>query len=95
MLLYIQYLLILLYMLLLLSRNIMVMMSKKKDAKQYKAMMDAMPPPEANSAIAGARWTDANGSLRSLLRITTGELKNFGAAFNAFTAASLVGANND
>ena len=74
---------------------IMTKMSKKKDAKQYKAIRAAMPPPEVNSAIAGASWTDSNGSLRSLLRITTGELKNFGAAFNAFTAASLVGANND
>lgn len=70
-------------------------MSKKKDARQYKAIRAAMPPPEPNSSIAGASWADANGSYRSLLRITAGELKNFGAAFNAFTAASLVGADND
>lgn len=74
---------------------IMVKVSKKKDAKQYKSMIAAMPPPEADSAIVGACWTDANGSLRSLLRITAGELKNLGAAFNAFTAASLAGADND
>ena len=70
-------------------------MSKKKDARQYKAIKAAMPPPEPNSAIVGASWADANGSLRSLLRITVGELKNFGAAFNAFTAASLAGSDND
>ena len=74
---------------------IMARMSKKKDARQYKAIRIAMPPPEPNSAIACAHWTDANGSLRSLLRITSGELKNFGAAFNAFTAASLVGSENE
>ena len=82
-----------------LARNavlpIMAKVSKKKDAKQYKAIIAAMPPPEANSAIAGASWTDANGSLRSLLRVTAGEIKNLGAAFNAFTAASLAGADND
>ena len=73
----------------------MARVSKKKDARQYKAIKAAMPPPEPNSAIVGASWTDANGSLRSLLRITVGELKNFGAAFNAFTAASLAGSDND
>lgn len=74
---------------------IMEKMSKKDDAKQYKAVRGAMPPPEADSAIACASWTDANGAMRTLLRITSGELKNFGAAFNAFTAASLVGAENE
>ena len=74
---------------------IMAKVATKKDAKQYKAMLAALPPPEADSAIAGASWTDANGSLRSFLRITAGELKNLGAAFNAFTAASLAGADND
>jgi hypothetical protein len=74
---------------------IMVKVSTKKDAKQYKAIIEALPPPEANSAIVGASWTDTNGSLRSLLRVTAGEIKNLGAAFNAFTAASLAGADND
>jgi hypothetical protein len=73
----------------------MAKVSKKKDADQYKAIIAAMPPPEANSAIVGASWTDANGAVRSLLRITAGEVKNLGAAFNAFTAASLAGADND
>ena len=74
---------------------IMARMSSKDEARQYKAVRAAMPPPESDSAIACASWTDANGALRTLLRITSGELKNFGAAFNAFTAASLVGAEND
>lgn len=82
-----------------LARNtvlpIMAKVAKKKDAGQYKAIIAAMPPPEANSAIAGASWTDSNGSLRTLLRVTAGEIKNLGAAFNAFTAASLAGADND
>jgi len=74
---------------------IMARMSSKDEAMQYKAVRAAMSPPESDSAIACASWTDANGALRTLLRITSGELKNFGAAFNAFTAASLVGAEND
>ena len=74
---------------------IMAKVSKKKDAKQYKSIIAAMPPPEAGSAIVGASWTDENGALRSLLRVTAGEIKNLGAAFNAFTAASLAGADND
>ena len=82
-----------------LARNavlpIMAKIATKKDAKQYKAIIAAMPPPEADSTIAGASWTDANGSLRSLLRVTAGEIKNLGAAFNAFTATSLAGADND
>ena len=67
----------------------------KKEAKQYKAMMTAMTPAEKNSALAYACWTDSNGSVRTLLRITANELKNFGSAFNAFTASSLLGAEND
>ena len=74
---------------------IMAKVAAKKDAVQYKAIIAAMPPPEPDSAIACACWTEANGSLRSLLRVTAGEIKNLGAAFNAFTAASLAGADND
>lgn len=74
---------------------IMARLSPEMDAKQYKAVRAAMPPPEANSALACASWADSNGAIRTLLRITSGELKNFGAAFNAFTAASLIGAEND
>lgn len=63
--------------------------AKTEDAQQYRTMIMAMAEPEANSAIAGAGWCEANGSYRWLLRVTANELKNFGAAFNAFTAASM------
>ena len=74
---------------------IMAKAAKKKDAKQYKAIVAAMTPAEKNSALAYACWTDPNGSARAILRITANELKNFGSAFNAFTAASLMGADNE
>ena len=54
-----------------------------------------MTPAEKNSALAYAAWIDQNGAARGLLRITANELKNFGSAFNAFTAASLLGADNE
>ena len=69
--------------------------AKKSEAKQYKAIMEAMTPAEKNSALAYACWIDPKGSARGLLRITANELKNFGSAFNAFTAASLLGADAD
>jgi hypothetical protein len=68
---------------------IMAKTAKKKDAKQYKTMIQAMTPAEKNSALALACWIDSAGNGRTLLRITANELKNFGTAFNAFTAASL------
>ena len=74
---------------------IMAKTAKKKDAKQYKAIVAAMTPAEKNSALAYACWTDPNGSARAILRITANELKNFGSAFNAFTAASLMSADNE
>ena len=74
---------------------IMAKTAKKQDAKQYKAIVAAMTPAEKNSALAYACWTDPNGSARAILRITANELKNFGSAFNAFTAASLLGADNE
>ena len=74
---------------------IMAKTAKKSEAKQYKAIMEAMTPAEKNSALAYACWIDPKGSARGLLRITANELKNFGSAFNAFTAASLLGADAD
>ncbi len=64
-------------------------LASEKDAQQYKTMIAAMPAAEANSAIAFAAWNRKDGSYRGLLRITANEIKNFGAAFNAFTAASM------
>ena len=74
---------------------IMVKTSAKKDAKQYETMIAAMPPAEKNGALAYACWVDPDGSVRSLLRVTADELKNCGAAFNAFTAASMASATDD
>lgn len=68
---------------------IMARVASEKDAKQYGTMIAAMPAAGPNSAVAGAGWVEKDGSCRGLLRITANELKNFGAAFNAFTAASL------
>lgn len=74
---------------------IMAKTAEKKSAKQYKTMISAMPPAGENSALACACWIDSSGTARSLLRITANELKNFGTAFNAFTAASLADAADD
>ena len=68
---------------------LMARVASEKDAKQYGAMIAAMPAAAPNSAVAGAFWAEKDGSCRGLLRITANELKNFGAAFNAFTTASL------
>ncbi len=70
-------------------------LASEKDAQQYKTMITAMPAAEANSAIAGAVWSRKDGSYRGLLRITANEIKNFGAAFNAFTAASMASSLNE
>ena len=68
---------------------LMARVASEKDAKQYGAMIAAMPSAAPDSAVAGVGWVEKDGSCRGLLRITANELKNFGAAFNAFTAASL------
>lgn len=68
---------------------LMARVASEKDAKQYGAMIAAMPSAAPDSAVTGAGWVEKDGSCRGLLRITANELKNFGAAFNAFTAASL------
>lgn len=73
----------------------MAKFAAKKDAAQYQTMITAMAPAEKNSAIAGATWTGKDGSRRTLVRLTASELKNFGAAFNAFTAASMSSALGD
>lgn len=69
--------------------------ASKEEAKQNRAMIAAMPPPGPNSAIATAGWVGKDNSLRVLLRITANEIKNYGMAVNAFTAASLSGASQD
>ena len=77
---------------------IMAKFAKKDEAQQYQTMIAAMTEPEPNSAIAAAGWSEKDGGYRYLFRITANELKNFGAAFNAFTAASMssaLGADKD
>ncbi len=58
--------------------------------EEYKALMKSMPPVEKNSALACAGWLDKDGKYRVLIRLTIGEIKNYGAAFNAFMEASLM-----
>lgn len=74
---------------------IMASTVNKKDADQWKAMIQSMAPAAPNSALVGAAWLRKDGSLSGVLRITADELKNFGAAFNAFTAASMSSALGD
>ncbi len=61
-----------------------------KQIEEYKSLMKSMPPVEENSALACAGWLDKDGKYRVLMRLTIGEIKNYGAAFNAFMEASLM-----
>ncbi len=62
-----------------------------RQVKEYESLMAEMPPVEKNSALAGAGWLEKDGGYRILMRLTIGEIKNYGAAFNAFMEASLMG----
>lgn len=66
-----------------------------EEKEQLKLLTAALPPATANSTVAGAKWAGKDGSARVLVRVTTDELKNFGAAFNSFTAASMGAAADD
>ena len=68
---------------------IVAKLSDKNTAAQYQMMLAGMAPAAPNSAVAAAGWINADGAMRGLLRITAGEIKNLGAAFNAFTAAAM------
>ena len=68
---------------------IVAKLSDKNTAAQYQMMLAGMAPAAPNSAVAAAGWVNADGAMRGLLRITAGEIKNLGAAFNAFTAAAM------
>ena len=59
--------------------------SVAKECQNYRKIL---PPAEPNSAWAFALWSDASGS-RGIFRVTAGELKNYGAAFNAIMLSSL------
>ena len=68
---------------------IVAKLSDKNTAAQYQMMLAGMAPAAPNSAVAAAGWVNADGAMRGLLRITAGEIKNLGSAFNAFTAAAM------
>jgi len=76
----------------LLRDNILPIAAKvlpKAEADQVRDMIEGMPAAQPNSAIASATWVGGDGSLRGVLRVTAGEIRNYGAAFNAFTAATM------
>lgn len=54
---------------------------------QVKTIIDALPPANPDSGIAGAMWVRGDGAMRFQTRIAGDELRNFGALFNAYTAA--------
>ena len=63
--------------------------SEAKDAQEINAVLAKLPPAEAQGGFAGAAWANKDGSWRAFGRLTAAELKSFGSAFNAFTAASM------
>ena len=62
--------------------------------KQYQQLQKTLPPAEKNSAWAFAAWSDPQGS-RGIFRITANELKNYGAAFNAYMLSSMTDDGSD
>lgn len=60
----------------------------KGDQVLYRAIVQALPKARQGSAVAGAYWARTDGSHRFLLRITTEELKNYGAVYNVISAAT-------
>ena len=61
----------------------------KGEQALYRAMAQALPKAGPGSAIAAAYWARSNGSHRFLLRVTADELRNYGAVYNAVSAARL------
>ena len=55
---------------------------------QCQQLQKTLPPAEKDSAWAFAAWSDPQGS-RGIFRITANELKNYGAAFNAYMLSSM------
>lgn len=67
----------------------LVKLMDAESGDQVKTMIGVLPPAVQDGGIAGAAWVRDDGSMRVLVRVTGDELKNFGALFNAFTAASM------
>lgn len=74
---------------------ILARFADKQNLAQLQAMQGAMPAPTKNGALAGAVWVERDGSARAVLRVTADEIRNLGAAFNAFTAAQLSAGGDD
>ena len=51
-------------------------------------LLAVLPAAGENSALAAAAWFDKDSSFRFIFRITSGEIRNYGAAANAAMAAS-------
>lgn len=62
---------------------------------QVKTLIDALPPANPESGVAGAMWVRGDGAMRFQVRMAGDELKNFGALFNAYTAAMTSAAMGD
>ena len=59
---------------------------KQKSKNEIQSLLNGMPPPGANSAIAFAEWDDRDGA-RFVIRVTKDEIRNIAAAVNAVMAA--------
>lgn len=60
----------------------------KDNVQQVQPFLSVLPAAGANSAIAAAAWFDKDSSFRFIFRITSGEIRNYGAAANAAMAVS-------
>ena len=65
----------------------MKVMSKDK-VEQIQPLLAVLPAAGDNSALAAAAWFDKDSSFRFIFRITSGEIRNYGAAANAAMAVS-------
>lgn len=77
---------------------IMLKTMPKEKVQELQTVAAVLPPAGDNSAIAGAAWSGRDGSFRIILRVTSGEIRNYGAAANAAMAASTAaggGADDD
>lgn len=70
-------------------------MTDAESEAQIKAMVGALPPANPESGVAGAMWVRGDGAMRFQVRMAGDELKNFGALFNAYTAAMTSAAMGD
>ena len=60
----------------------------KDKVDQVQPILAVLPAAGENSALAAAAWFDKDSSFRFIFRITSGEIRNYGAAANAAMAVS-------